>query len=94
MILNESFAIFYLVFYLISKIITKDNWIFNKLENIGNWFKKGSVLNWFFIEVSQCLFCINNWLATICTVPVAIYYFDFKYLMWGILSASISAHFE
>jgi len=90
MILNEMFLVFYLVFHWLTCILYKNNAAFNAMEDIGNGFKKGTVLNKFFLGVAECEFCLNNWIATGLCLPLA-YLVDSHYIIWGILSASISA---
>jgi hypothetical protein len=87
----RDFIIFYLLFWWVIQIMTKDNWIPSKLENIGNWFKQRSLLSNFFLGVSECSFCLENHTATIGAVLYYSYCLDYRVLIWGFLCASINS---
>ena len=87
----QEFIIFYLLFWWVIQIMTKDNWIPSKLENIGNWFKQKSLLSEFFLGASECSFCLENHTATIGAVLYYSYCLDYRVLIWGFLCASINA---
>ena len=92
-----EFIIFYLLFWWVMSILTKDNWIPNKLENIGNWFKKNSLLSNLFLGVSECKFCLENHVASLMAVGYFFYLYnpsypiDYYYLIWGFMCASINS---
>ena len=86
-----EFSTFYLLFWWVMCILYKDNFLVNELENVGNWFKKDSILGNFFLDVSECQFCIENHIATIGAVFYSAYTLDYKYLFWGFLCASLSS---
>jgi hypothetical protein len=86
-----EFAIFYLLFWWVMNILYKDNWIPNRLESIGNWFKQKSLLSNFFLGVSECNFCLENHTATILAIGYYSYCLDYRVLIWGFLCASINS---
>ena len=72
-------------------ILYKGNLVHNKLENIGHWFKANSFLSNFFLDLSECKFCIENHTATIGAVLYYSYWLDYKVLIWGFICASINS---
>jgi hypothetical protein len=87
----QEFVIFYLLFWWVMSIIYKENWIQGKLEDIGHWFKQGSFLNNFFLDLSECNFCIESHTATVGAVLYFSYCLDYRVLIWGFLCASINS---
>jgi hypothetical protein len=87
MIRQESFIIFYLVFVWVCNILFKDNLLPNRLETISQKLKN----DWFFIGVSECLFCMRWWIAFCMAAWYSLYMYDYQYLFWAIYCSSISS---
>lgn len=87
----QEFIIFYIVLYWVMQVLTKDNWIPNRLEKVGNWFKQKSLLSNFFLGVAECSFCLENHTATIGAIAYYSYCLDYRVLIWGVFFASINA---
>lgn len=87
--INEHFIIFYLVWYWFMCIMYKNNFLPNKIDALGQ--KLNSEL---IQDLGECKFCMNFWSSSVFAVCLGLYMGDYNYLMWGIYSASIAAHFK
>lgn len=85
----QDFILFYLFMFWLMSILYKDNFLHNKLEAVSNTLKSS-----FIFELSQCKFCLDNWIGTFAAICLSIILWDWSILFWGILFASISAHFR
>ena len=86
-----EFFTFYLMFWWVMSILYKDNLAPNKLEKIGIWIGHRNILGRFFIGVSECNFCLENHVACIMAACYSYYLWDYHYLIWGMLCASLSS---
>lgn len=86
-----EFATFYLMFWWVMSILYKDNLAVNNIEKLGNWIGHKTIFGKFFLGVSECNFCLENHIASIMAVCYSYYLFDYHYLIWGILCASINS---
>lgn len=86
-----EFCTFYLMFWWLMCIITKDNFAYNKLESFGNWIGHKTILGKFFLGVSECNFCLENHVATILSIVYSYYLYDYHCLIWGFMCASLSS---
>ena len=76
-----DFIIFFLVFWWVMLIIYK----VNAPEKLYNRFK-----NKFIDQLTSCEFCMESHIACLLAIPLAFYLLDLKFLLFGIMSASLS----
>lgn len=87
-----EFITFYLLFWWVMSILYTTTFrIQARIEKIGHYFKAKSFVSNFILDLSECLFCIENHIATIGAISYSYYCLDYKYLIWGLLCASINS---
>jgi hypothetical protein len=72
----------------------KDNKLPNNLECLGNKIGYKHTVGWFFLKLSECKFCMDSWGGLFMASMYCYYVYDYKFIIWGIMCASINAIFR
>lgn len=86
-----EFGVFYLVFWWVVTVLCTNNKASKFLEEKGNKLKKGTILNKWFLGVSRCQFCFENYVAALCVLGYHAYTGEYYFWYWGVLYTSINS---
>lgn len=84
--MNNDFIILFFLWYWLMCALYKDNFLPNKLEQLGDKIKINLIK-----DLSECKFCMNTWCALIVCSSYALYQWDYRLIIMGFVFSSIEA---